>query len=153
MKNHIDFKDFLQIAIIVKDIEKAAKVWADILHVPVPEIRIDKPSENPDLTYRGKKAFYGLKLAVIMSKERGIMIELHEPLEGESTFKEFQNKHGNGVHHLGFVVGPDRRDAVVGEFEEMGYPIRTLGYYPGGSWTIIDAEDDLGVNLNIKPFA
>jgi hypothetical protein len=24
---------------------------------------------------------------------------------------------------------------------------------PGGSWTIVDCEDDLGVNLNIKPGA
>ncbi|GHU21890.1 lactoylglutathione lyase [Spirochaetia bacterium] len=150
MKNNIGFKDFLQIAIVVKDIEKAAQKWAEILNVPVPEIRVDTPSYNPQLTYRGKEAFYGLKLAVIMSEERGIMIELHEPLEGESTFREFIEKHGNGVHHLGFIVG-DRRDAVVEEFEEMGYPIRTLGYYPGSSWTILDTEDDLGVNLNIKP--
>lgn len=24
-------------------------------------------------------------------------------------------------------------------------------FYPGGSWTIIDSEQSLGVNLNIKP--
>jgi len=28
---------------------------------------------------------------------------------------------------------------------------RTLGIYPGSSWTIVDSEDTLGVNLNIKP--
>ena len=35
----------------------------------------------------------------------------------------------------------------------MGYDLRTVGYYPGSSWTIVDTEDDLGVNLNIKPKA
>ena len=28
---------------------------------------------------------------------------------------------------------------------------RTIGIYPGSSWTIVDSEDVLGVNLNIKP--
>ena len=28
---------------------------------------------------------------------------------------------------------------------------RTIGVYPGSSWTIVDTEDVLGVNLNIKP--
>ena len=27
----------------------------------------------------------------------------------------------------------------------------TVGIYPGSSWTIVDTEDVLGVNLNIKP--
>ena len=26
-----------------------------------------------------------------------------------------------------------------------------IGVYPGSSWTIVDTEDILGVNLNIKP--
>jgi hypothetical protein len=56
------------------------------------------------------------------------------------------------VHHLGFQVG-DKRDAIISELEEMGYEMRTVGYYPGSSWTIVDSEEDLGVNLNIKPRA
>lgn len=28
---------------------------------------------------------------------------------------------------------------------------RTYGAYPGSCWTIVDTEDLLGVNLNIKP--
>ena len=35
----------------------------------------------------------------------------------------------------------------------MGYDLRTVGIYPGSSWTIVDTEEDLGVNLNIKPKA
>ena len=89
---------------------------------------------------------------MIDCRERGFVIELHEPDEHPSTFREFLDKHGNGVHHLGFEVG-DKRDAIVGELSDMGYDLRTVGYYPGSSWTIVDTEDDLGVNLNIKPKA
>ena len=152
MENKINMNGFIQIALVVHDIEKAAKTWADLFGVPVPAIRDDKPSHNPNLTYRGKEAYYGLKFAVIHCRDRGFVIELHEPDEHDSTFKEFLDKHGNGVHHIGFEVG-ERRDAIVGELEEMGYALRTVGYYPGSSWTIVDTEDDLGVNLNIKPKA
>ncbi|MFC4810990.1 VOC family protein [Paenibacillus sp. GCM10023250] len=150
MENKIGFEGFIQIAIVVHDIQKAAETWAELFGVPVPEIRVQTPSPNPDLTYRGQQALYGLKLAVI--RAGGFVIELHEPDDNPSTFREFLDKHGNGVHHLGFQVG-ERRDAIVGELEQMGYALRTVGYYPGSSWTIVDCEDDLGVNLNIKPRA
>lgn len=36
-------------------------------------------------------------------------------------------------------------------FVERGYRKRVEHIYEGGSWTIIDSEEPLGVNLNIKP--
>ena len=70
--------------------------------------------------------------------------------DAPSTFREFVNRHGQGVHHLGFEVGADR-DKVISQLKEMGFTERTIGVYPGSSWTIVDTEDVLGVNLNIKP--
>lgn len=41
---------------------------------------------------------------------------------------------------------------VVADLAAEGYDTdRTMGIYPGSSWTIVDTEDTLGVNLNIKP--
>ncbi|MDF2989243.1 MAG: glyoxalase family protein [Eubacterium sp.] len=79
-----------------------------------------------------------------------VALELHQPVGGSSTFQEFIDTHGNGVHHIGFEVG-GKRDDIISELEEEGYQVRTVGYYPGSSWTIVDTEDDFGVNLNIKP--
>jgi hypothetical protein len=151
MKNPVDFKGFIQIALVVKDIELAAKTWADFFGVPVPKIAIHEGKGTEDLSYRGKPAVYKIKFAAI-NTGRGFLIELHEPLEGESTFKEFFDKHGNGVHHIGFEVG-EKRDAIVNELGESGFPARQIGFYPGSSWTIVDCEKALGVNLNIKPKA
>jgi hypothetical protein len=55
------------------------------------------------------------------------------------------------VHHIGFEVG-EKRDAIIRALPDEGFDTdRTLGIYPGSSWTIVDSEDTLGVNLNIKP--
>jgi methylmalonyl-CoA/ethylmalonyl-CoA epimerase len=141
MKNPIPLSGLIQIAIVVEDIERAIDSWCELFGAP---------RANPDETYRGEVAAYGLKVAVIDCAERGFIIELHEPDHNPSTFREFLDKHGNGVHHVGFQVG-DARDAVVSEVEALGYALRTVGMYPGGSWTIVDGEDTLGVNLNVKP--
>ena len=145
----LDKKGFIQINIIVKDIEKAAELWAKLLGVETPKISINHLEGGENYTYRGEPITCDLKVAAIPME--GWLLELHEPCGGESSFKEFVDRHGYGVHHLGFEVG-DRRDEVIKELSEMGFDTdRTLGIYPGSSWTIVDSEEALGVNLNIKP--
>ena len=150
MKTSINFDGFIQIALVVKNVEKAAKEWAELFNVPIPEIQDQSFHNNPDVTYRGKTGDYGMKMAVI--KAGKWVVELSEPTGGSSTFQEFLDKHGEGVHHLGFEVG-EKRDAIVTELKEKGYKMRQMGFYPGSSWTIVDSEKRLGVNLNIKPKA
>ena len=135
---------------MVEDIEKTAWAWAKLFNVPLPEIQNHSADGNPDVTYRGDVASYGLKMAVIPVGK--FVIELTEPDKRGSTFREFLDKHGCGVHHLGFEVG-ERRDAIIAELEAEGFDMRQIGFYPGSSWTIVDSEDSLGVNLNIKPKA
>ncbi len=140
---------FIQINIVVRDIEKAARKWGELLGIPTPEIRVNHLEGGENYTYRGEPVSCDLKVADIPMN--GFIIELHEPIGGPSSFQEFLDKHGNGVHHIGFEVG-ERRDEVIQELSKAGYDTnRTLGIYPGSSWTIVDSEEDLGVNLNIKP--
>ncbi|MEV0601825.1 VOC family protein [Streptomyces sp. NPDC050315] len=150
MKTTFPLTGFIQIALVVEDIDRALDAWCELLDVPRPHVRITPAEPNPDETYRGETACYGLKFAVLECPERGFVIELHEPDENPSTFREFLDAHGNGVHHIGFQVG-EARDAVVGELADLGYALRNIGHYPGGSWTVLDTEAALGVNLNVKP--
>lgn len=149
MKTPVNKNGFIQINIVVADIEKAAEKWADPLGIEKPEIHLNHLEGGENYTYRGKPLSCDLKVCNI--EMNGFVIELHEPAGGESSFQEFLDRHGNGVHHIGFEVG-DKRDAVIEELKMAGYDTdRTLGIYPGSSWTIVDGEDTLGVNLNIKP--
>ena len=142
---------FIQITIVVDDIQKAAKTWAELLNVPVPEIWVNHLEGNEEYpyTYRGENIPCDLQMCVIPMGNW--VLELHQVENTPSTFREFQNKHAFGVHHVGFEVG-DARDKVIQVLKEMGFDTeRTIGIYPGSSWTIVDTEDVLGVNLNIKP--
>ena len=151
MQPSISRDRFIQINIVVKDIEKAAKAWSEILGIPVPEIRLNhlESHEQFRYTYRGNETPCDLKVCNI--DMGNFVLELHEPVGGDSSFQEYLDRHGNGVHHIGCEVG-DQRDEVLDALKEMGFDTqRTVGYYPGSSWTIVDSEDELGVNLNIKP--
>lgn len=143
---------FIQVTIVVNDIRKAAKAWAALLGVPEPEIWVNHLKSNGEYpyTYRGRDDMpCDLQMCVIEMGDW--VLELHQIDDNPSTFREFINKHGQGVHHLGFEVG-DARDEVIRELQAMGFDTqRTIGVYPGSSWTIVDSEDVLGVNLNIKP--
>ena len=149
MEHPVNKQGFCQICIVVKDIELAARKWAELLGIEVPTIRINHLEGNEHYTYRGQPVSCDLKVCDIPMN--GFVIELHQPIGGPSSFQEFIEKHGNGVHHLGFEVGA-LRDDVIEDMKKDGYDVnRTLGIYPGSSWTIVDTEDVLGVNLNIKP--
>ena len=149
MKTSVDRNGFIQINIVVRDIETAACKWAELLDIDVPEIRINHLEGGESHTYRGKAVTCDLKVCEI--EMNGFIIELHEPMGGENSFQEFLDKHGNGVHHIGFEVG-GKRDEIIRELAANGYDVtRTHGDYPSSSWTIVDSEDVLGVNLNIKP--
>ena len=149
MNTPVEKKGFIQINIVVSDIERAAEKWADLLGIEKPQIRVNHLEGGENYKYRGRPVSCDLKVCNI--EMENFVIELHEPAGGESSFQEFLDKHGNGVHHIGFEVG-DKRDTVIAELAAAGYDTdRTVGIYPGSSWTIVDGEDDLGVNLNIKP--
>ena len=149
MSRNIHKNGFIQINIIVRDIETAAEKWAQIFGVEKPEIQARRLEGGENYTYRGEPVSCEILSALI--EMNGFVLELHQPVSGPSTFQEFLDKHGNGVHHIGFEVGSDR-DAVIERLSSLGFDTnRTLGIYPGSSWTIVDSEDVLGVNLNIKP--
>ena len=150
-KGMISKHQFIQVAIVVDDIQKAAKAWSSLLGIQQPEIWMNHMRSNPGYpyTYRGKEIPCDVQMCVI--NMGGWALELHQIDNTPSTFREFQDKHAFGVHHLGFEVGDDR-DKVIEFLKDMGYDVdRTVGIYPGSSWTIVDTEDALGVNLNIKP--
>ena len=148
MKTTVNPRMLCNMCIVVPDIEKAAAAWADLLGIEKPEIRQIRLQGGDDYKYRGKPVSCDLKVCNIPMDS--FVLELHQPVGGESTFSEYLEKHGCGLHHMSFEVG-NRRDAIINEMTEAGFEMRTIGIYPGSSWTVMDTEEALGVNVSIKP--
>jgi methylmalonyl-CoA/ethylmalonyl-CoA epimerase len=147
----IDLNGFIQVALVVRDIEATAKAWSEVFGIPIPKIEEISTPEICQIYNRGQKSYSRAKIACI--PVGNVVFELTEPDEYDTSWKEFLDEHGgNGVHHLGFSVGSDkRRDEVIQMLEGRGIGVRHYGYYPGGSYTFVDSEEQLGVILNVKP--
>ena len=90
--------EFTHVSLAVRDVDKTAKAVAALFGVPAPESRIFKDIPFPP-SY-GNKTMVG-KVASVTAN--GLRIEIIQPM-GPSPWKDFLDKHGEGVHHVGWNV-------------------------------------------------
>ena len=146
MERIIDGKKVCQIALVVKDIDKTITEYAKLFGVPKPDT-FEVPDESIAHTqFCGEKSKTKAKLAVFDLGQ--VVLEITQPDEEPSSWKDFLEKNGEGVHHIAFTV--DERDSVVKYFEENEMPIRHYGEYDGGNYTVFDSKDKLATFLQVK---
>ncbi len=134
-----------QIAISVRDVEAAAKAWAAVLGLPVPEIYLSPPVEEAETEYHGKRTSGRIKQAVFHLGN--LDLELMEPLGQPTTWHDQLVKHGNSVHHIAFRI--EGMQGKLAHLAETGYPLVQRGEYPGGRYAYADSEGELGVYLEL----
>jgi hypothetical protein len=76
-----------------------------------------------------------------------ITIELIEPIGGPSTWREFLEKNGEGVHHIAFRVGNMKEKVML--LEKHGMSEVQRGDFTGGAYSYVDSEKQLGVLLEL----
>jgi hypothetical protein len=136
MKKPLDTSTITQVAIIVRDIAKSAREFAEFLGAPVPEIRQTGTVDVALTRHRGKPTQARAKLA-FFDVGQGLRLELIEPDEHPSTWREHLDLHGEGVHHIAFGIKgmKEKIDRLAAE----GMPLVQTGEYKGGRYAYIDA--------------
>jgi methylmalonyl-CoA/ethylmalonyl-CoA epimerase len=142
----IDPKSVCQIALVVKDIKASARRYADLFGVPMPEIFSILPQEEAHTRFRGTPTATRARLAVFDLGQ--VVLELTEADDEPSSWKQFIDEHGEGVHHIGFKVAD--RESVMAHFKKLGIGERHYGEYPGCSYTFVDSAALFGVIINVK---
>jgi catechol 2,3-dioxygenase-like lactoylglutathione lyase family enzyme len=141
----IQSKAVTQVAIVVKDIDKARNAWAQVLGVEVPEVSIAESHFSRPTLYKGSPTDAKAKLAFF--DMGNLQLELIEPMGGKSTWQDFLDTYGEGIHHIAFEV--KGIDGVEKRFELQGNPTVQLGGWDGGAYSYIDASKDLGCMLEL----
>lgn len=131
-----------QIAVVVRDIEKSARAYAAFLGLPVPPFLTTQPGLAVHQTYQGKPSDAQARLAFF--ELENTVIELIQPLGGQSSWQEVLDTKGEGVHHIAFQVtdtaGKTRTLAA------HGIPLLHQGGDPRtGQFSYFDARDTLGL--------
>lgn len=135
----------VHIALVVRDIEKSSRAYADLFGAEVPKASLTDPLEKTNVRFRGKPTEARAKLAFL--RLDNITIELIEPVGGPSTWQEFLEKKGEGVHHIAFrVKGMEENVAVL---EKRGGKLIQGGDFTGGSYAYLDMTGQLGVIIEL----
>ena len=108
--------EICQIGIVVRDLQKATdNYWATLGIGPWMTLRIEPPLLR-DVTLRGKPVEASMLAAIAQSGS--IQVELIQPLEGPSIWKEFLEERGEGLHHVQSLVQDP--DAVLASVQGNG---------------------------------
>lgn len=138
----------VQIAIVVHDVEKYAKSYAEFFGVEVPEVIISETEDKAKTRYHGRPTKARVRQAFFHFDNT--TLELLEPVGGPSTWKEFLDSHGEGVHHIAFEIkGMDDR---IAEMQDRGATVIQQGRwttYSGGRYAYFDTNDQLAVMLEL----
>lgn len=134
-----------QIGILVHDIEATAQKIADFFGVEKPNIIITDPVEQAQTEYNGTRTEARAKLAFF--NMGSLDLELIEPDQSPSTWRNHLDQHGEGVHHIAFVIeGMKEKIELLGQ---KGYPLQQKGEYTGGRYAYIDTFKDLKVLIEL----
>lgn len=134
-----------QIGLVVGDIEKAIDMYCRVFGLDRPNVSITDSVEKAGTTVRGEKSIARAKLAFFNFGQ--VQIELIEPIDGPSTWKEELDAHGYSFHHVAFQI--KNTPAVLEKLAEDGITEIQHGSYTGGMYTYVDSKKQLGMILEL----
>jgi len=134
-----------QVGLIVRDIERSIETYSRVFGIPKPGIIVTDGPEIAHTRFRGEPTDARAKLAFFEMGQ--VSLELIEPIGGPSTWREFLDEKGEGVHHIAFVVKDT--DEAVKFLEGEGVGVMQQGDYTGGRYTYLDSASTLGVVLEL----
>ncbi len=136
----LDHLKFAQVGYIVKDIESAKESYAKLFGTPVP------PSQPcgygaANTLYKGAPAPDSHCKLAFFDLTPGVQLELIEPDEGPSTWREYLDTHGEGIHHIAFFV--KNMDKVIEDCIAEGMTVVQQGNYDdnSGRYTYLDGSE------------
>lgn len=134
-----------QIGILVHDIEKVSQAYADFFGLDKPQISITDAADIAQTHYNGEASEARAKLAFF--DMGSLQLELIEPDHQPSTWRDYLNEHGEGPHHIAFVV-EGMQDKIM-LLEGKGFPLQQKGEYIGGRYAYLDTFKELKVVLEL----
>jgi methylmalonyl-CoA/ethylmalonyl-CoA epimerase len=99
----VNIRKIEHLGIAVRDLEKAVALYSGVLGLPVVD----------------RETLEDMKLKVVKVRSGESVLELLEPLPGETVISKFLDSHGEGIHHVCFEV--DDLVKATAEIQARGY--------------------------------
>jgi catechol 2,3-dioxygenase-like lactoylglutathione lyase family enzyme len=139
---------FHHVSVVVRDMAKAMKFYEALGIGPFPPLL--GPQGKVSLvnkTLHGKPADWELDLRHAEGGVGDLTFELIQPLEGDTPVKDFLEKKGEGIQHIGFFV--DDMEQETAKMAEKGFKITQSGETPTVKWAYFGTDAVGGVSIEL----
>jgi len=139
MADESPFAKVDHIGVIVKDVDRAVQYYESLGIGPFEKGALQMAYR--ERTLMGKPFNDDrYKLAIRLGKMGQVKVELIQPVEGDSPWKEFLDTKGEGIMHIAFAV--DDIDAEQAKLEDEGLSvIYSSRFQNGGGAAYIDTRE------------
>ena len=122
------FSKLDHIGVVVRDFDKTVEYYQSLGIGPFESVQ---GLSSVERIMRGKPiAIDSFKVKEQNARIGPVLIQVLQPVEGESIWKEFLDAKGEGVHHLGFLVDDIEKEEA--ELVEKGYSVLYRSRFKGG---------------------
>ena len=146
--SELKIEKFDQIGIVVRDIEKAAKLYRELFNF---KEQINIVEQDATVLYKGKEATF--KMLKIMQHFGGKQFEIVEVLEttGPNLYSEFLKEGKEGLHHLGIYT--KEADKLIEQFKNrFNIDVIQIGKLGKLTFSYLDTRDVLGYYIEFLEF-
>lgn len=150
IKKIIDQSKFAQVGFVVSDIEKTKKMFSMLFGCQVPPTCDCGTFDITQTRIYGKPAPDAACVMAFIDLTPGVQLELIQPNDEPSVWRDHLNKYGEGIHHIAFQV--DDADETARRLQEkMGAEFEQEGNYGDGSgkYIYLRLDDTLKCRLEL----
>jgi len=145
-KSYIGTNLLCQVGLVVNNIEETGKAYANFFGIECPEVCPSGTYEDAHTKYNDLPCLATCKMMFFDIGEN-LQIELIQPDETHSIWRDDLDKNGEGFHHLAFFI-KDTKEKV--EFlSSKGFPLVQKGDYTGGRYSYVDTRSALKVMIEL----
>ena len=138
--------DVLQAGLVVRDLQKSMETYWRLLGIGPWKIYTYAPPLLREATVRGTRVDYSMRVA--HAQAGPTQLELIQPLDGPSIYREHLAIKGEGLHHIQSRV-ENHIEEVLAAFAARGIGVLMGGKFGEGEFYYLDTEPTLGVIYEI----
>jgi methylmalonyl-CoA/ethylmalonyl-CoA epimerase len=137
-----------QVAFVVRDLVAAQRFFKQSMGIARFYVIENFGSRATDKTFRGRPAEHDFTIALAYSGNT--QIELIQHLSGDTCYREFLERRGEGMQHLGFFLDDrEQHQEILEEFRKNGFSVLQSGRFGDALYTYFDTESAIGAVMEI----
>jgi methylmalonyl-CoA/ethylmalonyl-CoA epimerase len=135
-----------QVGMVVNDIQQTAARYREVLDLPEPNWVQTPGYQIVETTFMGQPSEATARLAFFNFGQA--QLELIQPDDVPSVWRNYLNEYGDSVHHIAFQVDTEK---AIEHFAKFGIGVAQQGLYGdrSGVYTYMDSEEKLGVIIEL----